>query len=357
MPSAKRVSWAQLRVGVMAIVAMIILGVLIFLMTGQKALFVREATIYTYMDDAAALATGAPVRLNGILIGNVDRVELSGSTQPNRVVRIAMSVPRQRLSEIPVDSVAAISAENVLGTKYINIKMGLSTQKIRPGGELRSLDVREFEQVVQASYNVVASLNGILRRVDALITEVQAGKGTVGKLLVDETLYNRAAAAVDELQKVAAQVSRGQGTLGKLLYDETLHNQLSASLARLDAVIEDLQQGQGTAGRFLRDPALYEEARASIADFRRILADLNAGKGTAGKFLKEDALYHRVDGFIARMEETLERLNTGQGTAGQLLVNPQLYESLNGATNELRALIKDIRAEPKKYLRIKLALF
>jgi len=357
MPSAKRVRWSQLRVGVMALAAMVILAVLIFLMTGQKSLFVREAVIYTYMDDAAALATGAPVRLNGILIGNVERVELSGSAQPNRVVRITMSVPRQRLADIPVDSVAAISAENVLGTKYINIKMGVSSQKIQPGGELRSLDVREFEEVVQASYNVVASLNGILKRVDSIISQVEAGKGTIGKFLVDEQFYNRVLAAVNEMQKVTAQVSAGHGTLGKLLYDEQLYNELRASLQRLDTVIADLQQGQGTAGKLLRDPSLYNEARATIAEFRRTVEELNSGKGTVGKLLTDDALYRRVDNLVARLDQTLERVNSGQGTVGQLVVNPQLYESLNGFSNELRALIKDIRAEPKKYLRIKLALF
>ncbi len=357
MPSAKRVKWAQLRVGVMALAAMVILGVLIFLMTGQKALFVREAIIYTYMDDAAALATGAPVRLNGILIGNVKRVELSGSRQPNRVVRIALSVPRERLADIPVDSRAAISAENVLGTKYINIKMGLSPQRIQPGGELPSLDVREFEEVVQASYNVVASLNGILKRVDSIVSQVEAGKGTIGKFLADEQFYQRVLAAVNEMQKVTAQVSAGRGTLGRLLFEENLYNDLRASVQRLDSVLQELQQGQGTAGKFLRDPALYDEARATIAEFRRTVEELNAGKGTAGKLLKDDALYRRVDSLVARLEQTVQQLNTGQGTLGQLVVNPQLYESLNGATNELRGLIKDIRAEPKKYLRIKLALF
>ena len=50
-------------------------------------------------------------------------------------------------------------------------------------------------------------------------------------------------------------------------------------------------------------------------------------------------------------------LNAGQGTVGQLMVNSSLYDSLNGATKEAQALIKDVRANPKKFLRIKLALF
>ncbi|MCS7314731.1 MAG: MlaD family protein [Bryobacterales bacterium] len=353
----KRIRWAQLRVGLMAIVAMTILAVLIFLMTGQKALFVREAIIYTYMDDSAALATGAPVRLNGILIGNVSRVELSGSLEPNRIVRVTMSVPRQRLNDIPVDSVAAISAENVLGTKYINIKMGTSPQRIRPGGELRSLDVREFEEVVQASYNVIASLNSILKRVDAVVSQIELGRGTIGKFLVDEELYRRVLATVNEAQKAVAQLSTGRGTLGRLLYDEQLHDRLNASLARLDAILEDVQQGQGTAGKLVRDPSLYHDARAAIAEVRRTIEELNAGRGTAGKLLTDDALYRRLDNLVARADDLMARLSTGQGTVGQFLVNPQLYESLNGMTGELRGLIKDIRAEPKKYLRIKLSLF
>lgn len=357
MPSLKRIRWAQLRVGLMAIAAMVILAVLIFLMTGQKALFVREAIIYTYMDDSAALATGAPVRLNGILIGNVKRVELSGSLEPNRIVRVTMSVPLQRLNDIPVDSVAAISAENVLGTKYINIKMGTSPQRIPPGGELRSLDVREFEEVVQASYNVIASLNSILKRVDAIVSQVELGKGSIGKFLVDEELYRRVLATVSEAQKVVTQINSGQGTLGRLLQDEKLYDQLNASLGRLDAILEDVQQGQGTAGKLLRDPSLYNDARAAIAEARRTIEELNAGKGTAGRLLTDDALYRRLDNLVARADELMERLSTGQGTVGQLLVNPQLYESLNGVTGELRGLIKDIRAEPKKYLRIKLSLF
>ncbi len=341
----------------MAIAAMAILAVLIFLMTGQKALFVREAIIYTYMDDSAALAKGAPVRLNGILIGNVSRVELSGSLEPNRIVRVAMSIPRHRLNDIPVDSVAAISAENVLGTKYINIKMGTSPQRIQPGGELRSLDVREFEEVVQASYNVIASLNSILKRVDAIVSQVELGRGTIGKFLVDEELYRRVLATVNDAQKAVAQLSTGRGTLGRLLYDEQLHDRLNASLARLDAILEDVQQGQGTAGKLVRDPALYNEARATIAEVRRTIEELNAGKGTAGKLLSDDALYRRLDNLVSRADDLMARLATGQGTVGQLLVNPQLYESLNGMTGELRGLIQDIRAEPKKYLRIKLSLF
>jgi phospholipid/cholesterol/gamma-HCH transport system substrate-binding protein len=50
-------------------------------------------------------------------------------------------------------------------------------------------------------------------------------------------------------------------------------------------------------------------------------------------------------------------LQAGEGTAGQLLRDKQLYENMNGAVAELRQLVKDIRADPKKYLNVRVSLF
>jgi len=357
MPSAKKVRWAQLKVGIMALAAMFLLAFLVILLTGTKGLFVPKATIYTYLDDSAALARGAPVRLNGIIIGNVGNVELSGQNLPRRTVRIEMLVVASRLKEIPVDSEAAISAENVLGTKYINIKRGKSQQTVGAGGEVPSKDVSEFDEVVQSGYDVMVAARSLLKRIDGVVNELEAGKGTIGKLLVDDRLYNNLNATVAETQKVAAAIGSGQGTIGRLLQDESLYQDIRSTVARLDAILTGVQQGEGTAGRFIKDPALYDDARKTMAELRRLTEDLNAGKGTAGKLLKDEELHQRIRDTVAKLETTLDKVNTGQGTLGQLLVNPSLYESLNGASRELNGLMKDFRANPKKFLRIKLALF
>ncbi len=341
----------------MAIAAMVILAVLIFLLTGEKNIFARSATLYTYLSDSAALSTGAAVRLNGIYVGKIDRVELSGSTDPNRVVRLVMSVQRDRLAAIPVDSQASITAENVLGTKYINIKKGKSQATVRPGGELPSLDVEEFEDLVRKGYSTLDSVNATLRRIDNIVAQVEAGKGTVGKLLTEKELYDRLVGTVSEVEKMTKMVAAGQGTLGRLLHDQALYDRMVASVQRLENVIADVQQGQGTVGKLLRDPALYDEARTAIGEFRRVAADINAGKGTVGKLLKDEAAYRQIQDLLTKLDAMVERVNSGQGTLGQLVVNPQLYESLSGATTELRTFIKDVRANPKKFLRIKLGLF
>src|SRR5690349_11491710 len=108
--------WARLKVGITAIFAMVVLSVLIFLITGNTHLFQSKATLYAYMNDAASLTAGAPVNLNGILIGKVKNIGLSGMNVPGKIVRITMQVDADRLAAIPVDSQVEIGAANVLGT-------------------------------------------------------------------------------------------------------------------------------------------------------------------------------------------------------------------------------------------------
>ncbi len=357
MPSAKKVKWAQLRVGLMTLVAMALLGVLVFLLTGTEKLFVPRAVIYTYLDDSAALARGAPVRLNGYQIGSVTDVSLSGEKAPRRIIRVQMSVEAALLPAIPVDSEAGVSAENVLGTKYINIKQGVSPQTVPNGGEVPSKDVSEFDEVVQSGYDVMVAARALLKRVDGVVTELEKGRGTIGQLLVDKTLYERLNSAVSEVQKVAAAVSSGEGTVGRLLQDETLYHDLRSAVRRLDALVTSIQNGEGTAGKLIRDPALYDDARKTLSELRRTAEDLNAGKGTAGKLLKDDQLHKQIQDLIVRLDDTMVKINSGQGTLGQLLVNPSLYESLSGASGEMRDLMKDFRANPKKFLSIRLGLF
>src|SRR5258708_40337863 len=125
MPSASKTKWSQLRVGVMAIVALLIVAYLIFLMAGSKGLFQTNADIYTFLDDSYNMADGAPATLNGITIGKVSRTELSGFNVPNRRVRVTLQVSTDMLRQIPVDSRADVTSGNLLGTKYINIKKGV----------------------------------------------------------------------------------------------------------------------------------------------------------------------------------------------------------------------------------------
>jgi phospholipid/cholesterol/gamma-HCH transport system substrate-binding protein len=357
MASPKRVRWAQLRVGLLAVAAMTLAAVMIFLLTSNTAFFEGRFHLRTYMEDSAGMADSSPVRLNGILVGNIEKVRLSNDHNPKRTVEIDMSIREGYLSEIPEDSVAGISAANLLGDKYINITKGRSGRHVQPGGELKSQDVVDVPQLLAQSATILTSFQSIAGRVDGILSLVESGKGNIGKLIKDDELYNRVNATAAEVNQIVHDVRGKQGTISKLIYEDDLYQEIRRPIQKLDVLIGELQAGKGTAGKLLKDEALYSEARQSLTDARTMLDSLNAGKGTAGKLLKDDELYRQVNVIIEKLNNTIAQINQGQGTVGQLVVNRDLYDSLNGATKEAQALIKDMRANPKKFLRIKLALF
>lgn len=357
MAERSKVRWSQLKVGIVALAAMIILAVLIFLLTGSRGVFQHNEIVRTYMEDASGMSQSAPVRLNGILVGTVQTIRISGSKEPKRAVEFEMAVLEKYMKDIPDDSTSEISASNLLGDKFINITKGKSATPVKPGGELRSLQAQDIPELMAQSANLITTLQDIGQRADAMLADIESGKGNIGKLLKDEELYNRLNGIASEGQQLLADIRNGKGTLSKLLYDDSLYQEIRAPIKRIDAILADLQQGQGTAGKLMKDPQLYDDAQKTVTEMRRLAEDLNAGKGTAGKLLKDEELYKQFNQLATKLDATIERINAGQGTVGQLLVNPQLYDTMNGAMRQFQDLAKDMRANPKKFLRIKLAIF
>jgi phospholipid/cholesterol/gamma-HCH transport system substrate-binding protein len=358
MPDHSKVRWSQLRVGVVAVSAFAILFVMVFLLTSTKGgLFQHDVPLRTYMDDASGLGDGTAVRLNGITIGYLDRLELTGSRDPKRAVGFTMLVEPSYLAQIPVDSVVGIGAANLLGDKFLNITKGQSAEHVKEGAELRPLESQDIPELLKQMATLLGTFQTSVNRVDNLLAGVEAGKGNLGKLLKDEDLYNTINAISEEGKKLLVDIRTGNGSLSKLIYDDTLYQEVRAPLQRVDAILAGVQSGQGTVGKALKDPALFDEAKATIAELDKLVAGVNGGQGTVGKAMKDEELYRQAVTLVNRLNGTLEKITAGQGTVGQFLVNPQLYDTLTGATGEMQSLVKDIRANPKKFLSITLKIF
>ena len=355
--NAKNQSWIQLRVGLTAVFALSMLGVLIFFMTSNKSFFTRETRLVTYFVSSGGISAGQPVRLNGILAGKVDKVELSGDLRPERTVRISMLVMSDMLKDIPVDSTAQVGSENLLSGRYLALLRGQSKTPVAAEAEIRSKVQPEIDDMKTQGLQMLESANSILAKIEGIVKQVEVGQGTIGKLLVDETLYNKALSITAEIDRVTKAINSGQGLMGKIIYDEALYTDLRKTLSRVDTLVADVQEGKGTAGKLLKDPAMYDEFRLAIADVRKTIDQVNSGKGTVGKLLNSDELHNQLSASMKRLDVTIDKINSGQGTLGQLLVNSSLYDNLNGTAREMQGLMKDFRANPKKFLRIKLGLF
>jgi phospholipid/cholesterol/gamma-HCH transport system substrate-binding protein len=357
MPAKEKVSFAQLKVGILSIVALACIVLIVFLLTGNASWFKKQVNLHMYTSDAAGLTPGAPVRINGIQAGTVKRVELSGETNPQRVIRVDFVVEQNMQKQIPSDSIASVASDNLLGsTKFLQINKGTRPDIIQSGATVKSADTRQFDALIQQGYNVLDSLQLILGKVQDIVAAVEVGKGTIGKLLVDETLYNSLQATVGQVQLLATTLNSKKG-IGRIINDEALYDQVQNVINRFDQITADLQAGKGTAGMLLKDPKIANDLDSSLNQINVMLNRINNGQGTVGKLLNDPKIANQLSEAMTKLNVTLDKVNSGQGTIGQMLVNPQLYESANGTTRELHDLLRDFRANPKKFLTIKLKLF
>jgi phospholipid/cholesterol/gamma-HCH transport system substrate-binding protein len=357
LPSQKQLKWSQLRVGITVIVASLTLGFLLFLMSGTAGLFTPRITLKTYFDNAEGLRKGAPVRLSGVDIGNVTDIRIVQG-KPLTPVEVTMKITTKYDYAMRRDSVTSLETAGVLGETYLDIDSSQALGgPVQEGDTLPTQVHPDFNQVVRASQSTLQNMDALLKRADRILAFAESGKGSLGKLIYDPTLYNRFSDTVAEFQKIVSQVGSGQGSLGALISRNDAYDKFLSTLDKMNGVIDDMQQGKGTAGKLLKDPSLYNNANDTIANLKKVTDDINAGKGTLGKLTKDEELAKKIDNTITKLSDLTTQLEAGQGTAGKLFKDDTLYNNANDMLVETRALVKGIRENPKKYLSIKLHIF
>jgi phospholipid/cholesterol/gamma-HCH transport system substrate-binding protein len=376
VPSQRQLKWSQLRVGLTVIFASLALAVLIFLMSGTTGLFAKKLSIVAYFENAGGLRVGAPVRLEGVDIGNVSKIRLvrrneqppatvttpQDQVSPGEVldkpVQVTMTVGNRYVFDLHRDSVALLSTSGVLGETFIDIDSTDSRGPVvRDQDVLKTRRMRTIEGVVSASQSTIENFNVLVRRLDRIVSAIERGEGSVGKFLTDPTLYNRLNSAINQVQALVNQVASGQGSIGKLIADDEMYNKLTDAIDRLNKIVAEVDSGQGTVGKFLKDPALYNNANQTIAKANKLMEDINSGKGAIGKFASDPEFARKLDNTITKLNAIADQLNSGHGTAALFLQDPKLYNNADQALLETRNLIKAIRENPKRYLTIHFRVF
>ncbi len=370
MADKTKVSWAKLKVGLMALAALAIVFVLVFLMAGSQGLFQSKAELFTYLRDARGLVQGAPVTLSGVDIGGkITKVENTLSNDPARAVKITMQVGASYLSSIPVDSRTEMASASLLGSYTLNIIRGMSKDSVKSGAVLSSTETAQISDLYRQSSTALAALQDAVTKIDDIITQVQVGKGSIGKLYVDETLYNNAVDITKQLKDLAVDlhttIDSSDNSFGKLLHDKgELLDRINAGVESLDKtvdgapkIVDGINNGQGTLGQLAQNPAMYDDFRQILGDVHTLLAGIQAGKGTAGKLLSTDEFGDQIKTTLDKVDALLDKMDNGNGTVAKLLNDPSLFDDLDSTTRETEGLLKDFRANPKKFLRIRMTIF
>jgi phospholipid/cholesterol/gamma-HCH transport system substrate-binding protein len=342
----------------MVIISLTVFAVAVFFISGQGGFFTRHYSLTAYLSSAGDLREGAQVRLAGISVGSVARIQISPFAEKERAVEIDLKIARTFMNEIRADSVASVNTVGLLGDSYVDITRGTAAQQpLADGGILKTAEKADVAAVMQNANQVITNLNALSAKLNAVAAQVQTGKGTLGKMVYDQTLFNKMDATMSRAQNLVDRADRGEGTIGKLMVDETLYNRTLGTLDRLDRVIDQVEHGNGSLAKFISDPSAYNNLNRLMTSGNTLIDGINQGHGTLGKLVKDEQLYDRVNSTMAHLDTITARIDRGQGTLGKLSTDPTFFNNLSASAQSLKEFLADFRKDPKKYLSIKLHIF
>jgi phospholipid/cholesterol/gamma-HCH transport system substrate-binding protein len=346
MPRTRSLAFAELKIGIMAVTATAFVGLTILTLSGTGGFFWQRYQLKVRFAEVPGLTVGAPVRIAGVEAGTVKSIDFVGDG-----VEVSFQLSKRMQPRVTTGSVASLGSLSLLGQATVDVTSSSHGRPIPEWGYVKSGSAPG-----QLS-DVATSASEGLQEATRLLREMREGKGTLGQLFSDPTLYKEIDRFVDSASRVADSLRHGRGTAGRLLTDPTVYRSLESSLEALNGTLRKVGAGEGTLGRLLNDDRLATSVTATAGRMEELTDKLNRGQGSAGKLLNDVELYDRLSSAAGQLERLTARLGEGQGTAGQLLQDRQLYENMNGAAAELRSLIAEIKQNPKKYLNVKVSLF
>jgi phospholipid/cholesterol/gamma-HCH transport system substrate-binding protein len=335
--------------GVIASAVSISLILVYLLAGGGEEFFAPRSTLIAYMPDASGLSTDSEVRLSGIRIGKVNRVALSGSLDPVRVVQVELRVLQRYLRNIPSDSKTDISSDTLVGYKFLDIAEGKSPVPIQDDGILQSEPIKDAADRA----DLILTLQRNLREVDEDLAQMLSPDTKIGAFVVGDQVYDGLLSRIGGFDQALRTFIEPQSDIGKAFFSPEMYNRARDLAARVDKMLTSIQNGEGTTGHLFASTEQYDTLVRELDDLRSALAQINAGSGKVGPWLNDDAAYRRATRLLAATDAMLASLNAGEGQAGRLLASAQLYESLNGSLHRIAELVNDFRDHPQRYLRYK----
>jgi phospholipid/cholesterol/gamma-HCH transport system substrate-binding protein len=357
MKRSNQIGWAQVRGGIFIFLALLIFAGGVLLMGQKTKMFVTKGAMRVVMNDVVGLKVGAPVWLAGVDVGIVTDILFADPKNSNEV-SIDVEVDTEAMKKIGTDSKISIKTRGLMGEKYVDILPSKNYSE-RPPALLQGTSAAKLDDVIQKAGDAFDKVNGI-------IDNIEKGKGTLGKLNKDETLYSNIARLTVEMKDLVVTINRGEGTLGKLNRDPEPYNKLVSLLDRADRTLQDIQTSDGTLNRLIYDKGLYtkltalaEKSIQAADDVRDLNKKITSKDGSIGLLLNDREFYDKgislltsAESSVKAIEEVTAKVKSGDGTAGKLVNDKVLYNKMDKMVDDLDALVKDFKENPRKYIKL-----
>jgi phospholipid/cholesterol/gamma-HCH transport system substrate-binding protein len=225
--------------------AFILLTLIVFLFTvavvGRgKNWFRKHIVYYTTFEEGYNLVSGSRVKLLGTDIGSVTDVLLTTGNK----VKVKVKVLAEYASRIRANSVATVESPTVIGSEYINIRPGTSkVAVIPPEGQIPTKEKKKFTEYLE-QYEIGAKLEHIGKILEDLAQITDQLKDPKGPFF----------GTFGNLKRITGTVEAGEGSLGRLINSDELYEHMDTFVATL----------QETADHLVRAGASIEEGSAHL---------------------------------------------------------------------------------------------
>ena len=319
MKRSTRITWDQLKVGVVILAALVILAGAVYKLGQAANLFTKRYELVALVNDANGLRPGGAVLVAGQLAGTIQSIDfLPVSADTLHHLKIQMQLDQDLQPQVRGDSRARLRTQGLLGDQVIDISVGTPRYAPLHNGDTvpvePSLDYQE------------------------VIARASAAVGDVVTLTHD-------------LREITGGIVRGEGTMGQLMTNRTLYDQLTTTAASANQLLAEMQNPNGTFGRLLNDPTLYTRLNSMIGATDSLVLEIRGGNGTMGMMLKDTTLYANLSQMAARGDSLMSMIASGHGMLGRMATDDQLYDRLNKLVTDLSALVADVRKNPGKYTK------
>lgn len=316
--------WAEVRVGLFVALAALVLFAGIIYMGLAGSPFSQQPTLYGMFDDISGLAVGSSVEMGGLRVGEISKIDLPDLETGK--MPVAMSVDPAAFDKLGPSSVAFTSSHALVGQRFIGLTPRRPDEPpLRPGDSIRTRKEAQLSDIAEEAQKLITQLEPTLRHLQ------------------------RASSA---LAGVLEGVSEGKGTLGRLITDEELYDRLNAAAANLSDLTERAAHGPGPLAALVGDRRMAEDLRSGVGALAQTARRIRQGKGLIGRLTNDAKTEEQFDHTTANLAAVSERLSSAQGTLGALINDPAMLARFNDLIGEVDRLITDVRRNPSRYVRI-----
>lgn len=278
--------------------------------------FKRQRTFYAEYENVAGLMTANSVTINGLQVGQVNKMYFSEKNSGKVVVEILMS----NSVFVPKNSIARIFSSDLLGTRGIQIIQGDSPEPAVDGDTL----VSQMQLSLQDEVNDM--VEPIMRKTENLITSFDTVLNVLSEIFNKET-RDDLTGTVNSLRNTMQNLESATYSVDTLVGSQKIR--LARIIGNVESISSNLAKNNDNLNRILNNFGQLSDslARADVAGTLR-----------------------SVDHAVGSLNTILLNIEKGKGSLGQLVNNDKVYNELESATRELNLLLEDMRLNPDRYI-------